>query len=94
MKLTKEYLKQTIEEVLMDLDLLLPYPLAHEPSASELTEGLTDDTKEKIISVLQDMNQTDRESIFRRFGFEKSAIITKRVLQNISDINRSQKGTY
>jgi hypothetical protein len=93
MNLTKELLKTAIEEVLIDMELMLPYPLKAEPGmTSTLNEGVED----KIVGLLQKISSQDRDSIFKRFGYEKrskiSKSISKNILQNISDIKRAEKG--
>ena len=107
MKLTDDKLKELIHQVLEDLNLIMPLPYAEpleaEPLLDELpppgTQSLLDEsleTQEKIFSVLKQMKQTDRDRLFRRFGYYKrsqiSKDITSNILQNISDINRAQKG--
>jgi DNA-directed RNA polymerase sigma subunit (sigma70/sigma32) len=105
MKLTDDKLKELIHQVLEDLNLIMPLPYADEPL---LKEPLRDElppleqidesveTQQKIFSVLKQMKAEDRDRLFRRFGYYKrsqiSKDITSNILQNISDINRAQKG--
>ena len=108
MKLTDDKLKELIHQVLEDMNLLLPLPFAEplesEPLLDELpppgTQSPLDESLEtihkKFFSVLKQMKPTDRDRLFRRFGYYKrsqiSKDITSNILQNISDINRAQKG--
>ena len=98
MELTPEKLKELVLQVLEDMNLILPLPLQAEPTSpgQEPPEIIQETVEEKLFSVLQRMKETQRKSLFARFGYVKrndlSAEMTQSILKNISNINRAQKG--
>jgi hypothetical protein len=98
MELTPEKLKELVVQVLEDMNLILPLPLQAEPTSpgQDPPEIIRETVEEKLFSVLQRMKETQRKSLFARFGYVKrndlSAEMTQSILKNISNINRAQKG--
>lgn len=98
MELTPEKLKELVLQVLEDMNLILPLPLQAEPTSpgQDPPEIIRETVEEKLFSVLQRMKETQRKSLFARFGYVKrndlSAEMTQSILKNISNINRAQKG--